>query len=350
MNAFCNKNSNKYFYVCISKVFSLLALAIAHAFAAFLGTPSALLAARFSASLLIGMFMLSAGAATADLLVRNPEQLASESAIGMAVLSGGLALGVPLSSVLPQRLCWPYGMSAVLSAIGGVLLLSCLSETRPEGAARPFNPRLALRAPLSCVRLFRISRQLAMLSGLLAVLLLPLFSGDALQVHALERWGLTSGQRAQLFTLFGASAVASNGLASLLIKRVGIRDFTALATISHGLLWAGVGHSHRFALFATLPGLLGGARSLGVSTLITSVGSQLGLPQGELAGDRANLFALLKVVGPVLYTQLYVRGKALGLPELPFIFNVALMGAATVLARALLPTAKQGIARASKIL
>lgn len=55
------------------------------------------------------------------------------------------------------------------------------------------------------------------------------------------------------------------------------------------------------------------------------------LLQGQLSGDRANLFAWLKVLGPLVYGQLYVRGAAASMPQAPFYLNAALTLAALCL-------------------
>ena len=55
------------------------------------------------------------------------------------------------------------------------------------------------------------------------------------------------------------------------------------------------------------------------------------MSQGQLSGDRANMAATLKVIGPLLYGALYVKGKAAGLPQLPFLLNIALTLAALAL-------------------
>lgn len=281
--------------------------------------------------------MLSASAVTADLLLATPERLAAESAVGLTVLTGGFALGVPLSSLLPRRLSATYGASALLSLAGAAVLFFNIAETLAPAMRRRFEPALALRTPLSCVRLFQTSRRLALLSGLLALQLLPLFTTDMLQVHSIGVWKLSHAERTQLFSLSGFSAVGANGIASVLIRHLGMRTFTALAALSHAGYWAAVSHSGRAALLSTLPSMLGGARALGVSTLLTAEGARAGLRQGELAGARANLFALLKVVGPIFYAQLYARGRGVGLPQLPFALNCALMVAAAILSYRLLP-------------
>lgn len=323
-------------------VLALCLLSLAQALVACTGSVGSILLANFASSFLFGVFMLSAGAATADLLVATPERLAAETAVGMTVLTGGLALGVPLSSALPARLGAKYGASAALSLCGALVLSARMGETLPATDRRAFEPRLALRSPLACARLFRRSRRLALLSALLGLQLLPLFAGDMLQVHSIEQWKLTDGQRTRLFTLTGLSAVGANALASGLIRTLGLRAFTALAGLSHAFYWAGVSHSGRAALLSAVPAVLGGARALGVSTQLTAEGARAGVRQGELAGERANLFALLKVVGPILYAQLYAKGRALGCPQLPFALNCALMLAAAGMSFRLLPAHEEG--------
>jgi hypothetical protein len=59
--------------------------------------------------------------------------------------------------------------------------------------------------------------------------------------------------------------------------------------------------------------------------------------QGQLSGDRANLFAWAKVLSPILYQQLYVAGKKRGAPALPFVVNAMLSFAAVFLVHSALP-------------
>jgi hypothetical protein len=63
-----------------------------------------------------------------------------------------------------------------------------------------------------------------------------------------------------------------------------------------------------------------------------------GLPQGEMAGERASLMALLKVLGPVVYSTLYLQGRQwFGTSILPFVFNIGLAALALVIAMVYLP-------------
>lgn len=48
---------------------------------------------------------------------------------------------------------------------------------------------------------------------------------------------------------------------------------------------------------------------MGTSAAMTTLASELGIPQGRLQGEKASMLALLKIGCPVLYSWLYLRGK-----------------------------------------
>ena len=129
------------------------------------------------------------------------------------------------------------------------------------------------------------------------------------------------------------TAIPANALGGQLIKSWGLCPFTLVATFSHLIFWAGVCLSRRAAVIAALVGALGGARTLAIAPLFQAEGVVNGFPQGQLSGDRASLFAILKVVGPQVYGRLFLLGQKLGQPAAPFVLNCILMGAAMVLAQ-----------------
>ena len=75
---------------------------------------------------------------------------------------------------------------------------------------------------------------------------------------------------------------------------------------------------------------------MGTTSAITSLAYQLKIPQGQLAGEKASMTALLKIACPVIYSWLYLMGKnmegknsqnALGAfvgKKLPFVLNLIL--------------------------
>ena len=72
-------------------------------------------------------------------------------------------------------------------------------------------------------------------------------------------------------------------------------------------------------------------QSVAVSARITTLGSSVGYRQGSLAGDRQNLHAILKVIGPILYSYLFGLGCRLGRPELPFLVAASFAALAALL-------------------
>lgn len=43
---------------------------------------------------------------------------------------------------------------------------------------------------------------------------------------------------------------------------------------------------------------------------MTSLANELGIPQGQLQGEKASMLALLKIGSPIVYGMLYLKGKA----------------------------------------
>jgi len=92
-----------------------------------------------------------------------------------------------------------------------------------------------------------------------------------------------------------------------------------------------------FVIAATI-GLYGGAQRVGTVSAMTSLATELGIPQGKLQGEKASMMALLRIGMPVVYSMLYLKGKAWGAAssgglemiasrigsKLPFVLNVLL--------------------------
>ena len=64
---------------------------------------------------------------------------------------------------------------------------------------------------------------------------------------------------------------------------------------------------------------------------LTEQGVRCGVPLGQLAGERSNLVAWLKVVCPLVFGQLYLQGRRVGAPQLPMGVALAVMAAATLM-------------------
>ena len=72
--------------------------------------------------------------------------------------------------------------------------------------------------------------------------------GDVLQVFAIQEWALSQKQIATLFTLVPVLGALGNIVGGRCVRWMGVQAFTALATLSNGLFWAGCCISHHAAI------------------------------------------------------------------------------------------------------
>lgn len=293
--------------------------------------------AKFVSPLAVGLYFLASGATLADCLQGQPAQLAAASGVLFAVISGGFGFGVGLSGFLPPGLRARYALSTCCLAASLCCAVVLVPESLPASSRIAFRPRSA--NPLSCVRLFRSGRRMRVLAVLALLHSAPMFMGDTLQVYLLKQWKLSDAEVTQLYTVVAATGLAANSVAGIIIERMGLIAFSTIATVSIFLCWVGATVSRRAFVACAIIGFLGQARTLGTNSMMTAEGARAGMPLGQLAGDRANLTAWLKIFGPILYGQLYLGGLRIGIPQLPFYLNLGLAAAAL----AILPTLVTGV-------
>jgi hypothetical protein len=129
---------------------------------------------------------------------------------------------------------------------------------------------------------------------------LPMHMGDTFQIFAREEWGLNTKTFSSFVGSFGLILMAGNIAGSMLAPRLGIKRFSAIATLSSmcGPLGASLFNFQGF-LAGSLLGFLSAGQALGTTAALVSEGAKSGVPQGELAGERSSILALLKIVGPL---------------------------------------------------
>ena len=161
---------------------------------------------------------------------------------------------------------------------------------------------------------------------LLLLTSLPTLSGDFLQIYSKAEWNLEAKDYSTFVAMFGVIGICGNLVGSLLVRKIGIKRFTAIATLSSlGVPIGATFFQFRGIVVGALLGFLSSAQRMGITAVLVSGGGKSGVPQGELAGERLAIVGLLKVVAPIWYSILYVQGKNLaGLKNLPFIFNMAI--------------------------
>jgi MFS family permease len=267
----------------------------------------------------------------------------------MAISGLGFLLGIlAAGQVSEYSVSVVYAMAASVGAVALLLIQFSLVETLPvtkvaaggrDGhVPSPKSPsvRWMLQSPLSCTRLLtRHGPKVRTLGLLLMLMSLPSFMGDFFQVFAKQEWQLSTKSFSTFLALYGIVGIAANTASSLLVKAWGIRRFTAVAILSR--LFATVAtivFGFRGTVTGLIVGFLGSAQAIGIVAALISEGTKSGLPQGEMAGERAALVALLKVIGPIWYSTLYLQGQRwMQTHYLPFFFNITLSIMALVMSQ-----------------
>lgn len=239
-----------------------------------------------------------------------------------------------------------YAASSLVAAGAALLARSCLAETLPPNKRRSTTRTESMgrvllsslrRSPLSFARfLFAHSRRVTVLGVLLVLQSLPMSMGDTFQVFARTEWGLSTADFALFLAGFGVVSITGNVLGGALVGQLGARRFVSIAVASSALspaLTVLTRDVRGLALGAAL-GCLGPALGTGLTAAVVEEGDRLGVPQGELAGDRSSLTAFVRIVGPLWYSTLYVQGRRIfGTSYAPFWFNVATATTAFVVCR-----------------
>ncbi|KAL9178645.1 hypothetical protein ACHAXT_001983 [Thalassiosira profunda] len=238
-----------------------------------------------------------------------------------------VSLGFLLGSLIGGRLT-EWGERA---AYGGALALSTLAtlnvvfrtrdslefvadkqKAKKDETLEAMGLRV-IEAPLSSARLlFAYGSQMRTLAALMLLQSMPAFMGDVFQLFAREQWGFQPKDFANLVALFGVLGIFSNVSLPFVLRSLGIRNFSLFAIASALLfpIMAMFADSFQPLLVVGCLGMYGSAQKVGTSTAITSLATERGIPQGQLQGEKASMLAALKVLSPLVYSTLYLKGKA----------------------------------------
>jgi len=290
-------------------------------------------AAKFTSMLCFASFTIASQVILSDISVSNPERMSSTLGI-IAALSGcGFITGAIGAGRLSEfGLSVTYGTSAVVGALTATLVVVGMRETLLSSKRIPFRENKArlrkqlLQSPWSsCTRiLFRHSKEVRRLAILIMIQSFPIHMNDTFQILVRTEWNINMKDFSSFFAMFGIISIFSNIVGSKLVVKLGIKYFTAIATLSSVLAPIGASlFSYRGLLLGNIIGFLGSSQMLGVTAALYMAGANSNVSQGELAGERSSFLALAKVIGPVWYSFLFVKGKKVfGTGFLPFWFNV----------------------------
>eukprot|EP00802_Teleaulax_amphioxeia_P005472 Tamp_05476.p1 GENE.Tamp_05476~~Tamp_05476.p1 ORF type:complete len:545 (+),score=69.55 Tamp_05476:171-1637(+) len=292
-----------------------------------------LIGVRFLTTLVVPIYWLAFQATMADCYARDATKLA---VIGSRV-QAGLGLGYAVSVLLGGWLAatdirYAYAASCAL----GCCVLSChvffLPETLPAHRRVPF--RWQGSSPLAFLRLFRRGALSFKLNTVVVLQSLTNGMGDLWQVLARELRGWGAAECGTFASFAGLGSMAGTLLTAPGIKILGARWYTVTSTGASAItsLVLGKASSNVIAYAALAPMTLGAGKGHALSARIVNLGSELGVPQGQLSAERNTLNAIIKVIAPSMYAALFAFGSAHGLLGLPFYATGVLLMASALMA------------------
>ena len=286
--------------------------------------------ARYLCYVALPQFFVASQAVAGDVLAQTPDKMGSLLGIQSALISGGFIGGVKIAAMLGER--GPkvaYGASSVVAAVSGMILAIGQRETLDQEHKVAFDvketKRKVIQAPIAAGNLLvGRGRKIGFLALLLSLQSMPAFIGDIFQVFCRDVWKLGQNAVGDVIAVFGLSGIIASVIGSVLVKNMGVQNFTSIAILSSTFFPLAAIHSYKAALFALALGFLGSCQTIGVVAELTTQVSKSGARQGEIAGERGALLAITKMIAPLLYGGLYIVGSSLGFPQLVFAFNVVL--------------------------
>ena len=323
-------------------IFTMLSIALANGAVSIHPSVITICTAKFVGMVCVGLFFIASQAIISDIAASNPERMSSTLGVQYALIGAAFFVGAIGAGKLSEfgSLSITYGISTIVAAACAILVSFGMQETLLPNKRVAFQAksmrRLLLQSPLSCTRiLFRHSKKVRILAIILMLQSFPSFMGDVFQILANTEWNLAPKDFSSFVAMFGIINIIANIVGSQMVRKLGIKHFTALATLSSMLSPLGASlFSFRGLIAGSIMGFLGSAQMLGVTAALVAEGAKSDVPQGELAGERSSFIALIKVIGPIWYSMLYVQGKKIfGSSNLLFLFNLGLAAEAFVISQ-----------------
>mmetsp|Transcript_16077 Transcript_16077/g.62717 ORF Transcript_16077/g.62717 Transcript_16077/m.62717 type:complete len:420 (+) Transcript_16077:50-1309(+) len=285
--------------------------------------------ARLALGALIPAFITSLTASVADMYRKDG---AGKMAGTNGMLYMTMGLSVVVGSVLGGKLAardvrLPYALSALLGGGTLVLLLKGYRETLAKEDRNLSPVQVEEVNPFNFVRLFTKSPALAKLNLIVGLQALPANMGDVAQMFAKAKRGWGPQEVGRFQASLGMAAIVSGGLTGRLIKQFGKREYSTLSNLAAIATYYlfGIANTNAKAYAGCLLSAFAQMRSAALSAMILRTGAAEGMGLGQLAADRANLTAVVKVVAPLLSSSLYAAGVKRGNEGLPYFFMVGLL-------------------------
>jgi len=277
-----------------------------------------------SGSMIFG-FMAPLNASLADLFAKNPQKLGAMMAKAGSLMGAGAALGPFIGAKLGGARS--FFISALAFVGTSFYVQTLMEETLTEDRKKAF--KWSDINPLLFLKLYN-KKTLAWLSSSSA---LASF-GDYVNVYDINNLfmikvlGYGQSQIGTFATLVGVTQILGGQISSKLIKATSLKLATVFGNIwwAVGMLMMGSARTTPQAFAALLIWTLGHQRATGTNSYVQKYAAKEDMGRAEIIAAQGNLSAYLKVLAPLLYSNLFALGTSNGhnMPGLPYFLISAL--------------------------
>lgn len=280
---------------------------------------------RMISGAMIFGFLAPLQASLADLFASNPQTLGVKASTAMQYFGIGCVLGPFIGSKLGGPKSF---IASALTFLATIFYVNTLvDETLPVSSRKPFNIKEV--NPVAFLKLFK-EKTLAWLtitSGLQSF-------GDYVNIYDINNLFMIKvlkyvpAQIGNFAMTVGLSQIAGGKATAELTKKVGLLDATMYGNLFWmlGMVMMGTARNTQQAFTALAIWTFGHNRNNGVGALQQKYGGAQGMGRGEIIACNSNFLAYIKIMIPLLYSNLFAWATSGGrnMPGLPYFVVSAL--------------------------
>lgn len=266
-------------------------------------------------------------------------------AVAMSRNQTFFGLGCALGPFIGSRLggAKAFFGSAAMFVASMLYLMVGFTETLTDEHRKPFE--IAACNPLRFVKLFTHGPKIAAMAGTIALQSFGDYPNiyDFNFLYLKSVFGYGQQQVGQFATAVGVSQILGGEATGAVIKKVGQTRATLIGNLSWVFALGALGTSRSVPqLAAALVAMtFGHLRSTPVAAFLQKDGQETGMGRAEIISAQMNLTALIKVIAPILYGNVFAWATSKGrkAPGAPYLLICLL----TILAQLLFSSEEEGV-------
>eukprot|EP00466_Bigelowiella_natans_P016579 jgi/Bigna1/72365/fgenesh1_pg.19_\ len=255
---------------------------------------------------------------------KKTARIQSWSGVGVVLAS---AIGGYMSTI---SLRLPYAVSGIITSLSVLIALN-VKETHGQCKRKPMS--LKKLNPFSFISLFSHGSLFTRLNLITMLQTIRLYMGDVFQIFLREVLAWTPAMIGNVYSLLGLITITGGFVAGSLIRMLGAFGlaFWSTSLVTAAFITYGFVDTQALFFVALALGAPGTICSLTPNSLVVKMAGEKGINFGELTSARNNLYAITRVITPLVCSKLYGLGYKLNSPGLPFLVVGGFIGFANLL-------------------